>query len=150
VAYYTHAGNLSYTNGGQLIGAGAGAGASSQYLAVDVLTRSGWYGGYFERVRRNNFVFLYILGAPIWNDDVELTLGFRYGRSFGMLDLGVKLAGSVRYHRDFSHGTEYNANLGLEVTLWPLARTYTAPSGQAAILQEPDLRAGAGVDGLPP
>jgi hypothetical protein len=117
VAYYTHGGNLSYTNGGQLIGTGTGAGASSQYLAVDVLTSSGWYGAYFERVRRNNFVFLYLLGAPLHEDDVELTLGFRYVRSFGMLDLGVNLAASRRYNRDFIRN-EGNAHLGVELTFW--------------------------------
>ncbi len=118
VAYYTHTGNLSYTNGGQLLGTGIGPGASGQYLGVDVLTPSGWYGAYLERVRRNDYVFLYMLGAPPDRDDVELTLGFRYARSLGMLDLGVNLAGSLRYNRDFIE-TERNVHLAVEVTFWP-------------------------------
>jgi hypothetical protein len=89
-----------------------------------VLTASGWYGGYFERVRRNHFVFLYVLGAPPNKGDVELTLGFRHVRSFGVLDLGVKLAGSYRYNRDFI-GNEANVHLGVELTLWPPARKVT-------------------------
>jgi hypothetical protein len=49
---------------------------------------------------------------------VELKLGFRYVRSFGIFDLGAKLAGSYRYNRDFI-GNEANFHLGVELALWP-------------------------------
>ena len=149
VAYYTHGSNLSYTNGGQLIGTGAGPGASSQYLAVDVLTPSGWYGGYFERVRRNHFAFLYVLGAPPNKGDVELTLGLRHVRSLGMLDLGLNLAGSYRYNRDFI-GNEANVHLGVEVTLWPARQGRRTSNGEAGTRQGAELPAVAGNGKLPP
>jgi len=118
VTYYIHGGNLSYTNGGQLIGAAIGPGGSSQYLGLDVLTCSGWYGGYLERVRRHEDVYLYQLAGKNVKDDVEITAGLRYGRSFGILDLGVDLAFSHRYSWDFMGGVT-NAHLGVELTLWP-------------------------------
>jgi hypothetical protein len=118
VSFYTHGGNRSFTNGGQYLGAAIGPGGSSQYLGVDVLTSSGWYGGYLERVRRHEEVYLYQLGGPpAWND-VELTAGLRYVRSFGPVDLGVDLAFSHRHNRDFIRD-ENNVHLGVEVVLWP-------------------------------
>jgi hypothetical protein len=118
VTYYVHGGNLSYTNGGQLIGAAIGPGGSSQYLGVDLLTNSGWYGGYLERVRRHEDVYLYQLAGQMVKDDAEITVGLRYVHSFGILDLGVDLAFSHRYGWDFM-GSATNAHLGVELTLWP-------------------------------
>ena len=56
--YYTHGNDLSYTYQGQLLGAWIGPGADGQLLAVDVFGRGGRFGGYLERVRRNEAVLL--------------------------------------------------------------------------------------------
>jgi len=122
VMYYIHGGNLSYTNGGQLIGAAIGPGGSSQYLGVDVLTPSGWYGGYLERIRRHEDVYLYSLGGPPALNDVELTAGVRHVRSFETLDLAVELAFSYRYSRDFVAGIQTNARLAVELAFWGPSR----------------------------
>jgi hypothetical protein len=65
-----------------------------------------------------------------------------------MLDLGVKLAGSLRYNRDFIRN-EGNAYLGLELTLWPPARGHRASTGQTGALAGPDLPALGGTGKLP-
>ena len=122
VPYYTHPYNLSYTNGGQYIGTPIGPGGSGQYLGVDVLTPSGWYGGYLERVRRHEDVYLYVLGGPPERNDVELTAGVRHVRSFGTLGLGVDLAVSRRLSRDLSVGAETAARLAVELTWSPAPR----------------------------
>ncbi len=48
-------------------------------------------------------------------------MGLRYIRSFGILGLGVDLALSHCYNRDFLKG-EDDAHLSVEIVLWPKRR----------------------------
>jgi hypothetical protein len=116
-SYYVHGGNTNYTNGGAILGSAIGPGASTQYLGVDVLTPSGWYGGWLERTRRND---VYFMQQPTTDDepDVEIGAGLRYVKSFGALDLG---AVAVLAHREPHDGlpTAWNFHGELQLTWWP-------------------------------
>ncbi len=127
VAFYTHGDNLFYTDDGQYIGAAIGPGASAEFLGVDVLTRSGWYGGYLERIRRNEDVYLYTLGGPPARNDVELAAGVRHVRALGKLVLSVDLALRHRYSRNLQPGTENDARLAVELTYSPPPREAAPP-----------------------
>jgi hypothetical protein len=117
--YYTHAGNTGYTNRGAILGSAIGPGGSTQYLGVDVLTPSGWYGGWLERTRRNDVY--YMIGAPggaRGENDVEVGGGLRYVKSLGAFDLGA-LAGlqSRGAHDGLPAAT--NLHMELQLTWWP-------------------------------
>jgi hypothetical protein len=115
--YYVHGGNTNYTNRGAILGSAIGPGGSSQYLGVDVLTPSGWYGGWLERTRRNDGYFMAI-GGPAGENDVEVGGGLRYVKSLGALDLGA-VAGLQ--HRGTHDGLPALTNLHVEfqLTWWP-------------------------------
>ncbi len=116
VAYYTHGGNTNYTNGGQILGAAMGPGGSTQYLAVDVLAPSGWYGGFLERTRRNDGIYM---ANPDGNDpDVEVGGGARWLRSFGAFDLGAVAALYRRGNHDGLPGA-FNFHGEVQLTWWP-------------------------------
>jgi hypothetical protein len=56
--FYTHSYELQgYTNRGQMIGAGIGPQADSQFLAVDLFHANGCMGLWVERVLRNDPYF---------------------------------------------------------------------------------------------
>jgi hypothetical protein len=115
-AYYVHGGNTNYTNGGAILGSAIGPGASTQYLGVDVLTPSGWYGGWLERTRRNDVWFM---AQPSGSEpDVELGLGGRYVRSLGAFDVGA-VAGLA--HRGGHDGlpAAWNFHGEIQLTWWP-------------------------------
>lgn len=117
IPYYAHAANTNYTSRGQIVGSAIGPGGSSQYLGVDVLTQSGWYGGWLERTRRNDGYYMRN-GGPQGENDVEVGGGLRYLRSLGPFDLGV-LAGF--YWRGSHDGLPEatNLNVTLQLTWWP-------------------------------
>jgi hypothetical protein len=118
-AYYTHGGNTNYTNRGQILGSAIGPGGSTQYLGVDVLTPSGWYGGWAERTRRNDGYYMYgPPGGAQGENDVEVGGGLRYVKSLGAFDLGA-LAGL--YWRGAHDGLDAAANFHAEfqLTWWP-------------------------------
>jgi hypothetical protein len=116
-AYYTHPANTNYTNGGQILGSAIGPGSSTQYLGVDVLTPSGWYGGWLERTRRNDVYYMSI-GGPKGENDVEVGGGLRYVKSLGEFDLGA-LAGF--YSRGTHDGIPalFNFHAEFQLTWWP-------------------------------
>jgi hypothetical protein len=115
-AYYTHGGNTNYTNGGAILGSAIGPGGSTQYLGVDVLTPSGWYGGWLERTRRNDVYFTFVSAGE--EPDVELGLGARYVKSIGPFDVGA-VAGLA--HREGHDGLApaWNFHGELQFTFWP-------------------------------
>lgn len=115
-AYYVHGGNTNYTNGGQILGSAIGPGASNQYLGVDVLAPSGWYGGWFERTRRNDGHFMQ--QTSDFEPDVEIGGGLRYLKSFGPFDLGA-VAGLA--HREGYDGLPpaWNFHCEIQLTWWP-------------------------------
>jgi hypothetical protein len=105
-SWYTHSGDLGYTNAGQLLGAGIGPGGDSQTLAVDWLTSTGRIGGYVERIGRNvaaywNMADPATYGAPAPGQDTELTGAARQLLHAGPLELAWELGVQRRWNRDF-------------------------------------------------
>jgi hypothetical protein len=119
VLYYTHGGNTNYSVGGQMLGAAIGPDASTQGLDVDVITPSGWYGGYLERVRRNDAWYSYSSLSQDLKSDVEVTVGLRWQKPLGPVDLGATAALSKRWNRDYTGQNEWNGHLGVQLTFWP-------------------------------
>jgi hypothetical protein len=120
-----HGGNTGYTNRGQIVGSAIGPGGSTQYLGVDVLTPSGWYGGWLERTRRNDVYFMWT-GGPRGGEDVEVGGGLRYVKSLGPFDLGAL---AVLQFRGAHDGLPDATNLHAEfqLTWWPGKALLTSP-----------------------
>ena len=118
-AYYTHGGNTNYTNGGQILGSAIGPGSSTQYLGVDVLAPSGWYGGWLERTRRNDVYYMFgPPGGANSQNDVELGGGARYVKSLGAFDLGAT-AGVYKRGEHDGLPAAWNLHMELQLTWWP-------------------------------
>mgnify|MGYP006277805645 CR=1 FL=1 len=85
-----------YTHRGQVIGAGIGPGASSQWAATDYI-RDGWRGGAFlGRIRWNAAAHLSGV-VPYWGrSDVTLFWGFRGGVDYGGWHLDGELSHGIR------------------------------------------------------
>jgi hypothetical protein len=115
-SFYVH-GPQGHTQLGQLLGASIGPGSESQFIGIDVFTAGGLVGGYFERVRRDEFS---ALGIPAWSTtwpprhDVELTAGVRFTRQVGQLRVDTDIARSKRFNRNFIR-TESNTRLQLSL-----------------------------------
>ena len=116
-AYYVHGGNMGYTNRGQIMGSAIGPGGSTQYLGVDVLAPSGWYGGWLERTRRNDVAYM-AHGGPAGENDVEVGGGLRYVKSLGAFDLGA-LAGLAWRGSHDGLAAAMNVHGELQLTWWP-------------------------------
>lgn len=102
VSYYTHGDILQgYTHRGQLLGAGIGPGADSQYLGADLFTARGRIGVYAERIRRNEGV--YYRRVPLLRDDhdVEVAGGLRHALLLSAVELEWGAAYAFRWNRDF-------------------------------------------------
>jgi hypothetical protein len=118
--FYVHA-PQGHTQLGQLLGASIGPGGESQLLGLDVMTRKGLFGGYFERVRRDEFAALAI---PAWSTtwpprhDVAISAGVRVTRELGALRLDADVSESKRYNRNFIR-TESNTRAQLRVSWLP-------------------------------
>lgn len=113
---YLHGRNGDYTHEGQLLGDWIGPGADSQYLGVDVFTQGGRFGGFVERVRRNQEVY-WQLGTPDeikGRDDAELVLGLRHVLLLRAAELSWNLAAGRRFNRDFLQD-EFVLRAGLSV-----------------------------------
>jgi hypothetical protein len=117
--YYTHR-PQGHTNLGQMLGAGIGPGAESQYLSVDVLNAEHSLGGFLERVRRNETSGPAIASRKAWppKHDVEVTLGARASRHVNVLDVSAQLSASRRLQRDFIED-ETNIRFVLQSTWRP-------------------------------
>jgi hypothetical protein len=101
-SFYTHSGGADYTNRGQLLGDWIGPGADAQYLAVDAFTPSGRFGGYFERVRRNEEIFWSRFADSATVDhDAEVVVGLRQVLFTHGLEIGWDAAVGHRFNRDF-------------------------------------------------
>jgi len=119
-SWYTHSGDLGYTNAGQLIGAGIGPGGDAQTFAVDWMTPRGRVGGYVERIGRNvaaywNLADPSTYGAPAPGQDTELTAAARQLLFTGPLELAWELGVQRRWNRDFLQH-EVNFRGALRVT----------------------------------
>jgi hypothetical protein len=117
--FYTHlsAEPEGYTNDGQMIGAGIGPQADSQYLALDLFSAGGRAGVWFERVLRNDRYF-YDQVHTLLGQDAELAAGLRGLASWRELDVDWSLGLGHRYNLNF--GPTVNSLKGmLAVTWWP-------------------------------
>ncbi|MGC3999818.1 MAG: capsule assembly Wzi family protein [Anaeromyxobacter sp.] len=120
VYFYTHANNVAYTHGGQPMGAWFGSGGDSQTLAVDVLSKGGRFGGFVERVRRNDAYFWNaIAGTDRGTDhDAEMSGGLRQVIYAGRVELSWEVSGGYRANRDFLDSEPvYRVATGLAVPL---------------------------------
>jgi hypothetical protein len=120
--FYTHGNDLSYTYQGQLLGAWIGPGSDSQLLAVDVFGPRGRFGGYVERVRRNEGIYWLTIEpqGSLTSHDTEVTAALRQVFFAGPVDLSWEAAASYRWNRDFLRN-EPNFRLAVQIAI-PLAR----------------------------
>ncbi|HET6410550.1 MAG TPA: capsule assembly Wzi family protein [Anaeromyxobacter sp.] len=116
--FYTHGDERQgYTNDGQMLGAGIGPQADSQFLAIDLFHDRGRTGGWLERVLRNDRWF-YDNVHEMNHEDVEVAAGVRGLWSWTTLDLEGSLGFGRRFNMNFGpNATEVKAML--DVTWWP-------------------------------
>jgi hypothetical protein len=100
--YYVHS-PQGYTERGQILGAGIGPGAESQFLGVDVLSEDHSLGGFVERVRRDETAGPAVESRQTWppKHDVELTGGMRGMLTVGPIEASAQLSVSRRLQRAF-------------------------------------------------
>jgi len=124
--FYTHhAVRQGYTNRGQMIGAGIGPQADSQFLAVDVEVGSGRVGGTLERVLRNERYFYdQVVPALRGQDsifdhhDVEVAGALRGLWRRGEWDVEWEAGWGHRWHAFFLRtGDDFKGQL--RVSWWP-------------------------------
>ncbi len=114
--FYLHGQNADYTHEGQLLGDWIGPGADSQYLALDVFTRGGRIGGYFERVRRNEEIYWRRRPTDeVKGHDAEVVLGLRQVLLLSRAEVSWHVAAGQRFNRDFL-GDELVLRAGLTFT----------------------------------
>jgi hypothetical protein len=106
VPFYTGlATREGYTHRGQLLGATIGPGSSSQWLAVDLLTR-GWQSGLeLGRLRANNDALYDQPNANFFRHDVTLSVGGRVARRTPAGDLAATLRWARRDTYLFLNGS---------------------------------------------
>jgi Capsule assembly protein Wzi len=118
--FYVHS-PQGHTQLGQLMGASIGPGGESQLVGIDVLSHRGLIGGYFERVRRDEFS---AIGIQAWSTtwpprhDVAITAGMRVSRQIAQWRVDGDLARSKRYNRNFLD-TESDTRLVLRISWLP-------------------------------
>jgi hypothetical protein len=112
--FFTHGQTRTgYTNAGQMLGAGIGPQADSQFLAVDLLTRGGRLGLYGERVLRNERWF-HDNAAAFRGHDLELAVGLRQLARWRGVDVEWGLGRAFRWHANFTgDAVNWNARLAL-------------------------------------
>jgi hypothetical protein len=119
-SFYTHR-PQGHTQLGQLLGASIGPGGESQLFGVDVIGRTGAFGGYLERVRRDEFSPRGIAAwSTVWppRHDVAVTGGLRLTRFVGELRADAELSRSKRYNRSFVRN-ESNSRVQLRLSWLP-------------------------------
>jgi hypothetical protein len=108
--WYTHGViRHGYTHQGQILGAWIGPGSDAQWLALDWFSRTSRWGGYIERVRRNEDAFIRNVPGEFYGyggHDVELTGGLVADRRVGPLGVAAELAYSQRANRLFRYCNE--------------------------------------------
>jgi hypothetical protein len=114
-SWYTHPNDLSYTHGGQLLGAWTGPGGNSQTAALDVFFRRGRLGGFVERVERNEGYYYAAVEPTDRSRDVQLGGGVRGVFFAGPLEVAFESAFAHRWDRDFLGEDAGNLRLALQV-----------------------------------
>lgn len=116
--FYTHGAEpQGYTVGGQMLGAGIGPQADSQFLAFDYFHERGRAGVWFERVLRNGSYFWRNL-ATWQGEDTEVIAGLRGTWSWRELDVDVSAAYAHRYNMNFMADVDAFKGM-LALTWWP-------------------------------
>ena len=103
--FYTHGDERQgYTQRGQMLGAGIGPQADSQFLAVDVFRGANRAGVWFERVLRNDRYY-YDLIHKVEGEDAEIVAGLRGFLAWRQFELDASLGAGHRYNPNFRHDT---------------------------------------------
>lgn len=121
--FYNHAPEIQgYTQRGQMLGAGIGPQADTQFLAVDWFRARGRVGVFVERLVRHERYFYDVVSTrpegALRRHDLQMTFGLRGSRSWTQWDLEWELAGAHRYALDFEHSAPGAQGL-LKVSWWP-------------------------------
>jgi hypothetical protein len=93
-----------YTQRGQPIGAAIGPGASSQWIAVDRLTRSWQAGAFAGRIRWDNDALYRQVAPNSFRHDVTLLAGIRGGMRRRYADLSAEATFGYRFNFQFQNG----------------------------------------------
>lgn len=106
-----------YTQRGQVIGASIGPGASSQWVAADLLAPSWRVGGFAGRIRWDNAAFYEVVPLPTFlAHDVTLLAGVRAGRSIGSFDVDAQLSLGSRFNYLFQNpSTDWDSSLAVDL-----------------------------------
>jgi hypothetical protein len=117
--FYTHWYVLQgHTSDGQMLGAGIGPSADSQYAAVDVLDPSGGsVGAFVERTLRNERWYDEHVGTPNGHD-LELSFGVRQTIALPSTEVTWRLGLARRWNAYFVSNL-WNVNAAVEVAWWP-------------------------------
>ena len=116
--FYTHSPEIQgYTVGGQMLGAGIGPQANTQFLALDYFHERGRIGAWFERVLRNGSYFWRNVGN-LEGEDAEVIAGLRGVWSWKEIDVDASAAYAYRYNMNFLDETSAFKGM-LALTWWP-------------------------------
>ncbi len=85
-----------YTNRGQSLGAAIGPGSSSQWVAVDVFGARYSFGGYVERIRRDNATLWTSIVYEPKSEDLSLIGGLRGSVTWRGMQVALDFAHDVR------------------------------------------------------
>jgi hypothetical protein len=102
--YYVHGiVHQGYTHQGQLVGAHTGPGSKSVYLGLDRYGAGGRWGGFLQRVVRDNDAYYRLFADTLAREghDVEYTAGASAMWFVGSLDVGATVALSYELNRLF-------------------------------------------------
>ncbi len=117
--FYTHGAELAgYTVGGQMLGAGVGPQANTQFVAADYFHDRGRIGVWFERVLRNGSYFWRNYGS-IEGEDTEVIAGAHGVWSWSEVDVDLSAAYAHRYNMNFMVWDTSAFKGMLAVTWWP-------------------------------
>jgi hypothetical protein len=114
--FYTHYQiQQGHTQKGQLLGAAVGPGSNAQFLAVDMVSAARVFGGYLERVRRDDDLYedRFARWYGMHGHDIELTAGLQGLEGVGPVTLQWDVGVSRRKNRSF---------IGLDGVNWDLLR----------------------------
>ena len=116
--FYSHWDEVQgYTTAGQMLGAGIGPQADSQFLAADLFHERGRAGVWLERVLRNDRWY-YDQVHTLAGEDAEVALGARGVWSWRRLDLEGSAGFAYRYNMNFGPGVGALKAM-VDVTWWP-------------------------------
>lgn len=118
--FYTHGGGTGFTNGGQMLGAGVGPQADTQFTAVDWFHARGRLGLYVERVIRNERWYYDVVTSirPGIRHDLSMTYGASGSWMRSEWELAADLGITHRFNANFS-GSRAGPDARLTLRWWP-------------------------------